>query len=92
MHLRYYFFLLTALLSRLYGELNYSHSIVEWLPLEKIIVETGKAVNWETIPTSNLMKVMWKERDSLEGNHIGFYMLAYLVYALCTTNELPRMH
>lgn len=90
-HLKYAFLLLTTLLSRLYGETNSTHFKEEWVPLVAEIIQLWKFFNWVSILFVNLIKEIWKERDSSEGQHVPFFMSAYLVDALCAENEFSGM-
>ena len=52
---------LTAMLSVLHGEADYTNFKSEWLPLTHGVLSIGAVFNWESILCHNLLKAMEKD-------------------------------
>jgi hypothetical protein len=80
--------MLTAMLSRLYGEEKSTHFQTDWLPLAHTIVKTGQVFNWVDILDFNICLHM---KNILGMRKPCFYMSSYLIDAICSSIQFTDL-
>lgn len=90
-YFRYPFRLVAAMLCRLYGEENCHQFKREWTPLVHRLTEKGQVFNWAHILSVNLLNTIKIVKEASGRKNPGFYMSAFLVDAVCSSNSFPLM-
>lgn len=90
-YFRYPFRLVAAMLCRLYGEENCIQFKREWTPLVHHVTEKGQVFNWAHILSFNLLNAIKIVKEASGSKNPGFYMSAFLVDAVCSSNSFPLM-
>ena len=83
---------LTAMLSRLHGEVDYTNFKTEWLPIVHGVMLANIVFNWASMLSQCLLKALEKavRKQDLKGTI--FYFSTYLLDVLCVSNLFPGMN
>jgi hypothetical protein len=82
---------LVMMLCRLYGKKDSNHFSAEWTPLLEEVSE-GNSFNWHKILSDNITTEVTNYQTAREkGQFVAFYMLAYIMDAICFRTPFPLM-
>ena len=82
---------LTAMLSRIHGEVDNTFFKAEWIPLDHGVMSIGADFNWPSILSANILRDLEKAVLRPKAKGSPFYFSSFLMDVLCASNQFPRL-
>ena len=82
---------LTAMWSRLHGEVDYTNFKAEWIPIAHGVLSVGIVFNWANMLSQNMLKALERAMQKTDPKGTTFYFSAYLMDIMCASNSFTGL-